>query len=253
MAEQINPCDKGLTPECFGEYPEWAKMAFAYRIFSLFAGPTATRRLQRYLIKAIFAPGVDFPPGFDPDPGTIYPPGTDVPPDWTPGDPAPDGSVPLPWWAIPSDWWRESPADWALLFPLGPVKQPGRSSPPSEDGLTWVLHTDDNDWQDDLSYPNRVNWMDPPGGWIMEGGTCQIEPIGTWAVDYRPTKFRVWFTNGATINVSLRGAAGDQIIAEKEGYTSNEELDCSYPMASDIDRLTIVGPCGFGYISFVEE
>jgi len=251
MAEQINSCGKGLTPKCFAEYPEWAKMAFAYRVFSLFAGPTATRRLQKYLLKAIFAPGVDFPPGFDPDPGTVYPPGTDIPPGWTPGDPLPETVIPPPDWDFPPGWTPYVPIDWGLLFPPGPVTQHGRSSPIA--GLTWVLHTDDSDWQDDLSYPNRVTWIDPPGGWLPAVASCQIEPIGTWADAYRPIKFRVEFVAPGSVNVSLRGAAGDQVVAEKTGYTSGEALDCSYPMASDIDRLTVVGTTIFGAISFVEE
>jgi len=217
----------------------------------MLAGPPATRRLQKYLLKAIFAPGVDFPPGFDPDPGTVFPPGTEIPSVLPPGAPMPEPAIPPPDWNFPPGWTPYVPIDWGLLFPPGPVTQPGKSSPPAAE--TWVLRTDDDSWKDDLSYPNRVAWVDPPGAWIMAGGTCQIEPIGTWADGYRPIKFRLAFADGATIGVSLRGAAGDQVIAEDNNYVSGVELDCTYPMASDIDQLTIIGPCGFGLISFVEE
>jgi len=162
----------------------------------------------------------------------------------------PGPAVPPPDWNFPPGWTPFVPIDWGLLFPPGPVIQPGKGSPPVAE--TWDLKTDDTYWQDDVSYPNRVAWVDPPGAWIMAGGTCRIEPIGTWAVDYRPIKFKLAFADGATVGVSLRGAAGDQVIAEDNNYVSGTELDCSYPMASDMDGLTIVGPCGFGLISFVE-
>ena len=94
MAGNENPCAKGLTPECFTAHPEWAKKAFAYRMFCMLAPPGITRRLQKYLVDAMAFPGTILPPGFEIPPGWTVPPGFVFPPGWKPGDPPPPGLIP---------------------------------------------------------------------------------------------------------------------------------------------------------------
>lgn len=132
MAEIADPCKEGLTPECFAANPTWAKMAFAYRLLSALAPPNITRRLQKYLLKAIFPPGVDFPTGFIPDPGTTFPPGFVFPPGWQPGDPVPDGFVWPPGVPIPPGDTGASPPLYLAPFEPGPVNTGLGGAPPKE-------------------------------------------------------------------------------------------------------------------------
>jgi len=96
MPAEEHPCARGLTPECFKEYPEWAKRAFAYRLFHTLFPPNITRRLPKILRGPLVYPGVVIPPDIPFPPGTIIPPDTDFPPGWTPADPAPPGILPPP-------------------------------------------------------------------------------------------------------------------------------------------------------------
>ena len=127
MAELEDPCKNGLTPGCFREFPVWARKAFAYRLFCMIAPAQITRRLQKYLVDAIFGPGVDRPPGFFPDPGGIYPPGSVVPPTLPVGEtPPPDYVPPIP---------PISPVPDPVVLPIPPVPPwgPGPTRPPGYD------------------------------------------------------------------------------------------------------------------------
>lgn len=135
MAGLESPCDKGLTVACFKAHPAWAKRAFAYRLFCMLSPAQITRRLQKYLADAIFAPGVIPPPGYFPDPGGIFPPGSEVPGIPAPGVPVPPGyqpplppisSIPDPVVPIvsPVPTWTPGPPRPPALDPLpgGPVE-----------------------------------------------------------------------------------------------------------------------------------
>ena len=132
MAEKLDPCIKGLTPECFAANPTWAKMAFAYRLFCALAPPHISRRLQKYLIDAIFGPGVDFPTWYIPPPGMTFPPGFVFPPGWQPGDPWPP-DYPLPP-IVPPPPGNTGPNPPGYISPWepGPSIVPGRSPAPGE-------------------------------------------------------------------------------------------------------------------------
>jgi len=77
MAEKTDPCEKGLTPECFAERPVYAKRMFAYRLFCLLAPWEITKRLQKYLLDKIpdIVPPIIIRPPFPPLPPWIPPPG----------------------------------------------------------------------------------------------------------------------------------------------------------------------------------
>ncbi len=132
MAIKTDPCKDGLTPECFATAPAWAKMAFAYRLLCALAPPEITRRLQKYLLDAIFAAGFDIPPDFMMPPGVIFPPG------WTPGDPLPPGFEFPPGFDFPPGWQPGDPVPWQLFFPPGTVFPPGFELPPGwQPGDPW--------------------------------------------------------------------------------------------------------------------
>lgn len=138
MAGKIDPCAGGLSAACFAAQPVWAKTAFAYRLFCALAPPNVSRRLQKYLLKGIFAPGVDVPSGFVPDTGTTFPPGFVFPPGWSPGDPLPEGFVFPPGAPIPPG--ETGPAAPLFLSPFepGPVKT-GGGAPPAPEPITVKL------------------------------------------------------------------------------------------------------------------
>jgi len=113
MAEQDHPCANGLTPKCFEAYPEWAKLAFAYKLLHVLIPANISRRLPKGLFPGRIGPGAILPAGWIPPPGMVVPPGYTVPdwwipftyfilpegmtweqafpPGWTAGDALPDG------------------------------------------------------------------------------------------------------------------------------------------------------------------
>lgn len=129
MVDPVNPCSRGLTVACFKAYPKWARKAFAYRLFCMFSPSQITRRLQKYLVDAIFAPGVIPPPGYFPDPGGVFPPGSEVPGIPAPGVPLPPGFEPI---APPI-----GPVPDPVFPPISPVPPwtPGPPRPPALDPI----------------------------------------------------------------------------------------------------------------------
>jgi len=173
MVTPKDPCMEGLTPDCFEEHPEWAKMAFAYRLLCAILPPWLTRRLQKYLLKAIFGPGVVYPPGYIPPPGWVFPPGSIIPPDWEMGDPFPDVLTIPPDAVFPPGWkpWHPLPpgvfVDPSDLFPDG-----WTMGDPFPDGF--VVDPDavfPDGWTPDDPLPDGVT-IDPeavfPIGWIFQ-------------------------------------------------------------------------------------
>jgi len=72
MAEQTNPCEQGLTPECFRVEPQHAKQVFAFRLLEALIGGKYTKRLQKMIgvplperVVEIMSgmPGIAVPPG----------------------------------------------------------------------------------------------------------------------------------------------------------------------------------------------
>lgn len=152
MAIKRHPCADGLTPECFEDYPEWAKRAFAYRLLCMIAPPAITKRLQRVLKRAMFFPGVTIPPGVELPPGVIVPPDTTFPPGWQPGDPLPPGAIPpaIDWDNPPAP--AITPPENVAPFGPGPTHPPG-SSPPGE--VTIEIYSSTGDGH---VYISRTSW-----------------------------------------------------------------------------------------------
>ena len=85
---QEDPCQNGLTPECFESHPEWAIQAFSVRLLYLFLPVDISEKLLRSLKKLLFPPDVIFPPVTPPTepPGIVTPP-TEPPPQILPTEP----------------------------------------------------------------------------------------------------------------------------------------------------------------------
>jgi len=149
------------------------------------------------------------------------------------------------------------PDQWPAL-PDGPLNPsdpytpgPGPVNPhPSIPSGGWTSCFDNTYWEPRGADPG-ISWW-PAGNYWWASDTCRLYPIGTWAVGFRPTKFRMTFTD----------APGDEIpslymydsilphtflIFFKGHYTSGMELDCSW-QDSDMSRLSL-GP---GHITNIE-
>jgi len=79
-----HPCANGLTPECFAAFPEWAKLAFCYKLMNVLIPANISRRLPKGLFPGRIGPGAILPAGWDPPPGVVVPPGYTVPERWIP-------------------------------------------------------------------------------------------------------------------------------------------------------------------------
>lgn len=100
-----DPCDKGLTKDCFRLHPQWAKQAFAYRLLHTITPKRLSRHLPRaFRIPLIFQDagipsGVSLPPGLsDPQPSPqasliIGSSGNMVFEAFPPGPPGPPGAT----------------------------------------------------------------------------------------------------------------------------------------------------------------
>lgn len=124
MVDREHPCDRGLTPECFEAYPEWAKRAFAYRLMhTLFPG-LITRLLPRALWEPLIGEGAEIPPDVPLPPGTVVPPWYTWDLQW------------IPWFFLDFDWWTDLdklfPDDWESGDPLPPgvTIDPDQTLPP---------------------------------------------------------------------------------------------------------------------------
>jgi len=125
MIDRERPCDRGLTPGCFEEHPEWAKQAFAYRLLHTLFPPEITRRLPKIWRDPLIGPGANVPDEVDLPPGTVVPPDYDWDPVWTPW------WLSLPWWLIwpeediPPDADPDYPPPPDVVIPPGTVFPPG--------------------------------------------------------------------------------------------------------------------------------
>lgn len=200
MTWEKHPCEAGLTPACFEEYPEWAKQALAYRLLHVLVPAEITRRLPKALWEPFIGPGavvppdVVFPPGTVIPPGFVFPPGWKwwmglppgvvvdpgayFPPGWAPGDPLPPGVTVDPAMAFPADWRPGDPA------PAGVTIPPGTRFPAG--------------WQPLQEMPAGA--LRPP---VVSGGTRAFgvpvpPPIDPWALfryNYQPSVIvaKAWF------------------------------------------------------------
>lgn len=66
--------------------------------------------------------------------------------------------------------------------------------------------------------------------------------VGSWANDYRPTKFRLLVVDvTGEVYVRLSSIGGDYTICEQVGYTTLEELTLDFSENLDIVQLNITG------------
>jgi len=72
MAEELSPCEKGLTPECFRALPEHAKRIFAIRLLEAMTGLEYKKRLQKMIGVPLPERAVEIMSGM---PGVAVPPG----------------------------------------------------------------------------------------------------------------------------------------------------------------------------------
>jgi len=120
MTSSEHPCSKGLTPQCFASFPEWAKAAFAYKLMFLLFPGAISRLLPKMFSLPFLFPGIDLPPGIEFPPGTIIYPGTEFPPGWSGGDPVPPGITIPPGTTFPPDWTPgDEPPDGVIIDPGG--------------------------------------------------------------------------------------------------------------------------------------
>jgi len=101
-------------------------------------------------------------------------------------------------------------------------------------GYQWVQHFDNADWS-----PNNGTWDGTK--WLL-GSDLNIElvPIGTWANGYRPTKMRVTFEGGGTVNMCIPDGVPYQFIVENSSYSSAGEETCAFS-SYDISKYVHTG------------
>lgn len=124
MNGKEHPCARGLTWNCFNEDPEFAKRAFALRLFYTLLPPQVSQLLARMLRKPLFDAGLTPPAGIDLPPGAITTPGTIIPPGWTPPDPLPPGVIIPPGTVFPPGWTPADPLPPGIVIPPGVVIPP---------------------------------------------------------------------------------------------------------------------------------
>jgi len=142
-----HPCEDGLTPACFREYPKWYKQALAYKILHLLLPKQLTKKLPGLMGKPFIGPGAILPPGVIFPPGTIIPPyftwpanwnpwlyflftnafdpTTIFPEGWTPEDPLPEGVTISPGAVFPPNWTPKQPLPPGVVIPPKVIIPPG--------------------------------------------------------------------------------------------------------------------------------
>lgn len=179
MAEDKHPCSGGLTPACFAAYPDWAKLAFSYKLLHTLFPPSITRRLPKGLFPGRIGPGANLPPGWIPPPGVIVPPNYTVPPSW----------IPFTYFILPEG------LTWEQVFPEG-----WKAGDPLPDGVSINANVIDvAGWSagDPMPSGPDVNtaailpagWSptNPPPAWFAPGGAgLPIPPGGVLPPLYLP-------------------------------------------------------------------
>lgn len=188
------PCHRALDPECFNQYPRWARQAFAYRLLHVFTPPWLTRRLPKLLRLPLVAPGVVVPPGAYFPPGTVIPPGYTFPVDWFSMDPPPEGIYIPPGYEFPPGWTPEDPLpegvtiDPAVLFPSDWTPED-----PLPDGVTIdPASFFPSGWTPDDPVPDGFTIT--PGGFFPSGWTPEdplpdgvtISPLAAFPSGWKP-------------------------------------------------------------------
>jgi len=185
MAINEHPCANGLTPECFAAFPEWAKLAFCYKLLHVLIPANISKRLPKGLFPGRIGPGAILPAGWDPPPGVVVPPGYTVPerwipftyfilpegmtweqvfpPGWTAGDPLPPG--------VTIDAGVVFPVGWSAgdALPAGVTISPGAVFPPGwtpGDPLPPGVTIDAG-----AIVPAGWSPTNPPPNWFVPGGT----------------------------------------------------------------------------------
>ena len=192
MAINEHPCANGLTPECFAAFPEWAKLAFCYKLLHVLIPANISKRLPKGLFPGRIGPGAILPAGWDPPPGVVVPPGYTVPerwipftyfilpegmtweqvfpPGWTAGDPLPPG--------VTIDAGVVFPVGWSAgdALPAGVTISPGAVFPPGwtpGDPLPPGVTIDAG-----AIVPAGWSPTNPPPNWFAPGGAGLPIPAG---------------------------------------------------------------------------
>jgi len=237
MADTIqHPCAVSIDQDCFKADPEFAKRAFSYRLLQMFSPTFLSRRLLKLLKMLNLDPGISIPPGIDLPPGTVVYPGTVFPPDWHFGDPLPPGVIlpysidnpSYPGYSPPSSFispWSPGPAHRPLSAPAGPAG-------------SWVVHSDDTNWQDYATYVHRAYWDAAGEFWYGDIVGFELEAIGGWNTGYKPTKIRMELGGVSSCYLYLIYAEFN-IVADL-AYTNLKEVDIDYGAYPGFDKLLIV-------------
>jgi len=170
MSGADHPCANGLTPECFEAYPEWAKIALAYKLLHVLIPANISRRLPKGLFPGRIGPGALLPAGWDPPPGVIVPPNYTVPPSW----------IPFTYFILPEGltWADLFPDDWKVgdALPDGVTINPAATIPP---GLTIEADLPPGITIDPAAtIPPGWTPTNPPPEWFAPGGKGPRIPPG---------------------------------------------------------------------------
>lgn len=99
----------------------------------------------------------------------------------------------------------------------------------------WEDKTDNAFWEDGIGSCENAPWTplyDADIGYYVE-----LNVIGSWVAGYRPSKIRVTYTGGTTVEMGLKGA-DPSYIAQSLSYTSGAEANTSFAI-NDIFTLLV--------------
>ena len=209
MAEILDSCEKGLTPKCFADYPEWAKMALAYRLLLLICGPHLPKELQKYLLKILFDPDSEIPDSQTPGDGDLAPEGYE--------DSEEEDFATVPIIVTPGDG--------------GPITLPGKTSPVGTKIEVTILSTG----SDGYCVSRADNWPDAITGGdyrnAVSGGISEGDAISVYleAALYYVKRAFFYFDlspipSGSKIKKAVLGITGiDQAESSVRVYQGNQQ------------------------------
>ena len=236
MTNEAPPCTQGLDEDCFEEFPEWAKQAFAYRLLMLITPKQLTKRLSRRLFRLILPPGIDLPPGADLPPGTVVPPGTTVPLGWQTGDPLPPGTIPPGTLPPGTDETGTAPPLYTAPWEPGPARPAPYGSAA---GAVWYSYTSETYWSWVRWY---FKWV--ASAWhFQEGqgdGEIKRKTGPAWVDDFRPTHIKITYT-GPTASFTLKSSTNDDLLATI-ALTSEEVAALDFTADEDIYEFLVSDP-----------
>lgn len=112
----------------------------------------------------------------------------------------------------------------------------------------WVEKFNNTFWSPD----SNTSWNG--SAWVENGppGSIRVDEVGSWNVDYEPTKVRITGTVSYGATLTVRTAGGTAIGSAANGTSVEIDLNWALSGGDDLRYMTLYGMSSITNIEFLE-